>query len=249
MIRLDFLAMSLNEYLRIPFGFSQDELDAESMTITLTFDMPCDAYGEEVYIRNDALEELQSKLLGHKEFLIQCPDAEYNVNTYFEMQPPGNPYVDNGRITQQVVISGAALVKNNNCHAVVGNNVKVYVYEDIEHREELLKIERTSAMQIGADNNIPLSSGSVVPEVQGISKVCTKTVSFLYTGKNIEKEFLKYAEGVPFDINKVYTYEVNYGGMVITVPIKILGVSSQDSTGVFVQYTLTMQIVGDAEVA
>jgi hypothetical protein len=271
MIRLDFLASKLNEILgtdkyavylnsnafpddlgdrnvvtmnvlRIPFGFGQDELDAESLTITLTFDLPCDAYGEELYIRDGALAHIQSRLLGHKSFDVECPNDEwYTVNTYFEQQAPANPYVDSGRITQQIVLSGAALVQNMECQAVVGNNVKVSI-----DGQDLLKIERTSAVQIGGDNNIPLSEGTNIPELQAISKVGTKAISFLYTGKDIEKEFIKIAEGFPFDINKIYKYKVSYGSFIIEVPCKLTSVSSQDSTGVFLQYTLNMQIVGDA---
>ena len=275
MIRLDFLADKFNEILgtdkyavylnsnafptdlgdrnvvtmnalRVPFGFGQDELDAESLTITLTFDLACDAYGEEVFVRDGALAHIQSLLLGHQVFEVQCPDdAIYIVNTYLEQQPPGNPYVDAGRVTQQIVISGAALVQNVSCLAVVGNNVKVYI-----NGEKLLKVERTSVMQVGADNNIPLSEGITLAKMKAISKTCTKAVSFLYTGKEIEKEFLKIAEGFEesdWNINKVYTYKVDYGSFALEVPVKLTSVTTQDSTGVFVQYTLNMQIVGDAE--
>ena len=272
MIRLDFLAYKFNEILgldkyavflnsnafpddlgdrnvvtmsvlRVPFGFSQDELDAESMTITLTFDLPCDAYGDEVYLRDNALAHIQEKLLGHKQFFVEYGDTHYEVNTYLEMQPPSNPYVDAGRITQQIVLSGSALVKCTTCGAIVGNDIKVYI-----DGTQLLKVDRTSAMQVGADNNIPLSEGKVVPEMLAISKVCTKAVSFLYTGKDIENEFIKIAEGYPFDINKVYTYKAVYGSFSTSVKVKITSVSTQDSTGTFLQYTLNMQIVDDAEV-
>jgi hypothetical protein len=273
MIRLDFLAYRFNEMLgldkyavflnsnafpddigdrnvvtmsalRVPFGFSQDELDAESMTITLTFDLPCDAYGDEVYLRDNALAHIQNTLLGHQTFMVEY-DTEhiYEVNTYLEMQPPSNPYVDAGRITQQIVVSGSALVKAITCGAIVGNNIKVFI-----DGKQLLKVDRTSAMQVGADNNIPLSEGKVVPEMLAISKVCTKAVSFLYTGNDIEKEFIKIAEGYPFDINKVYTYKAVYGSFSTSVKVKIASVSTQDSTGTFLQYTLNLQIVDDAEV-
>ena len=273
MIRLDFLAYTFNEILgldkyavflnsnafpddlgdrnvvtmsalRVPFGFSRDELDAESMTITLTFDLPCDAYGDEVYLRDNALAHIQEKLLGHQTFMVEYDaDNIYEVNTYLEMQPPSNPYVDAGRITQQIIVSGSALCKARTCGAIVGNDIKVSI-----DGTQLLKVDRTSAMQVGADNNIPLSEGKVVPEMLAISKICTKSVSFLYTGKAIENEFIKIAEGYPYDINKVYTYKAVYGSFITSVKVKITGVSTQDSTGTFLQYTLSMQIVDDAEV-
>ena len=281
MIRLDFLAYKFNEILgldkyavflnsnafpddlgdrnvvtmsalRIPFGFAQDELDAESMTITLTFDLPCDAYGDEVYIRDNALAHIQNTLLGHKKFDVEYGDTHYEVNTYLEMQPPGNPYVDAGRITQQIIVSGSALVKATTCGAIVGNDIKVSIGEytpgETTTFTQLLKVDRTSAMQVGADNNIPLSEGKVVPEMLAISKVCTKAVSFLYTGKAIENEFIQIAEGYKHDINKVYIYKAVYGSFSTSVKVKITSVSTQDSTGTFLQYTLNMQIVDDAEV-
>lgn len=270
MIRLEYLAYAINEELgldkyvvylnsnaypddigdrnvvtlnatRIPFGFSQEELDAESMTITLTFDLPCDACGEDVVIRDGALAKIQAKLLGHKAFTVKCPDGEYIVNAYLEQQPPANPYVDCGRITQQIVLSGSALVQNKTCGAIVGNDIKVSI-----NGNELLKISRVANMSVGADNNIPLSEETVAPEVIAISKTCTKTLSFLYLGKEIENDFLKIAEGCPHDINEVYTYKVNYGSFSVEMPIKIINVSSEDSTAKYLQYTLTVQIVDDA---
>lgn len=228
---------------RIPFGFAQEELDAESMTIMLTFDLPCDAVGEDVVIRDGALAKIQANLLGHKTFEVECPEGVYIVNAYLEQQPPANPYVDCGRITQQIVISGSALIQSVNCGAVVGNDIKVSI-----DGTKLLKVSRASNTAIGVDNNIPLSDGKVIPEVSAISKTSTKTLTFLYLGKDIEKEFLKIAEGVAYDINKVYTYTVDYGSFKVTVPIKLINVSSEDAVAKFLQYTLTVQIVDDVEV-
>lgn len=273
MIRLEYLAMRINELLgtdkycvylnsnafpedigertvvtmnvmRVPFGFSTEEFDAESMTITLTFDLPCDAYGDELVIRDGALAHIQETLLGHKTFNVLVEDKEfYTVNMYLEQQIPGNPYVDSGRITQQIVLSGSALVQNTQCGAIVGNDVKVFIDD-----AELLKISRVSNIQIGADNNIPLSEGKTVPEMQAISRIAAKTLDFLYTGKEIEDEFLKIAEGVSYDINRIFKYKVQYPNFYIETPIKITGVSTQDAPSKFLQYTIAVQVVGDAEV-
>lgn len=270
MIRLDFLASAFNELLgydkycvylnsnafpddigdrtvvtmsalRVPFWFSTDEIDAESMTITLTFDLPCDAYGEDVVIRDGALARIQTILLGHRCFNVLQPSATYVVNSYLEQQPPGPPYVDGGRITQQIVISGNILVQNSSCGAVVGNDVKVYI-----NGTRLLKVNRASNTQIGTDNNIPLSEETTLPEVFAISRTNTKTLTFLYTGKTIENEFLKIAEGVSFDVNKEYTYKVVYPTFSVEVPFKIVGVSSEDSAGVWLKYALTIQAIDNA---
>lgn len=273
MIRLDFLASRFNEILgydkycvylhsnafpdedlgsrnivtmtalRVPFGFSTEELDAESMTLTLTFDLPCEAYGADVIIRDGALAQIQTLLLGHRKFFVEQPDGKYVVNTYLEQQPPASPYIDSGRITQQIVLAGSALVQSISCGAVVGNDIKVSI-DGIE----LLKTTRVANTQVGADNNMPLSEDKTLPEFYGISRTHTKTLTFLYTGKDIEKEFLKIAEGMELDVNKVYSYKVVYPAFTLTVPIKLVGVSSEDSAGVWLKYTLTVQTVGDAEV-
>lgn len=250
---------------RIPFGFSQEELNAESMTLMLTFDLPCDASGTDVIIRDGALANIQAKLLGHKVFTVECPDGNYIVNAYLEQQPPANPYIDSGRITQQIVLSGSALIQSEKCGAIVGNDIKVSIgdgtkYDDSDYvivdsdgvvkgLNTLLKVSRVSNVSIGADNNIPLSDNKVIPEVLAISKTATKTLSFLYLGKTIEKNFLKMAEGVPvYDINHEFTYKVDYGDFAVTVPIIILEISLEDAAAKYLQYTLTVQIVGDAEV-
>jgi hypothetical protein len=272
MIKLDFLASKINELLgydkycvylnsnafpddigdrnvvtmsvlRVPFGLSTEDLDAESMTLTLTFDLPCDAYGEDVIIRDGALAGIQAALLGHKKFDVAQPGSIYEVNSYLEQQPPSQPYIDSGRITQQIVFSGNILVQNINCGAVVGNDIKVFI-----NGNQLLKISRATNTQIGADNNIPLSEDITTPEMHAISCATTKTITFLYTGRDIEKKFLKIAEGVPpFDINQEYTYKVVYpAAFESELKFKILGVAVEESVGVWLKYSLSMQIVSDS---
>lgn len=235
--------------LRVPFGFSTEELDAESLTVTLTFDLPCDVYGEQLIIRDGALERIQANLLGRKEFDVhQANGEEYVVNAFLEQQPPANPYVDNGRITQQIVLSGKMLAQNLNCAAIVGNDVRVSIGSDAYAQTELLKVSRASAMNVGTDSNIPLSEDSTLAETYGISRTGTKTLNFLYTGKEIEDHFLKIAEGASFDVNAIYTYKAAYRNFTVQSKFKIISVSSQDSAGVYLQYTLTAQIVDEATI-
>lgn len=233
--------------LRAPYGFSAEELDAETLTVTLTFDLPCDVYGDRAVIRDAALEKIQTALLGQKQFIVEQTNGEtYVINTFLEQQPPANPYADSGSITQQIVLSGKILSQSSECGALVGNDVVVSLSADGATYTSLLKITRVSNTQAGMDGNIPLSVESTLPELHGVSRTHTKSLTFLYTGKAIEKEFLKIAEGVAYDVNKTYYYKVEYDDFCVCVPFKLTGVSSQDSAGVYLQYTLNVQTVGDA---
>ncbi|MBQ3221186.1 MAG: hypothetical protein IJB34_04425 [Clostridia bacterium] len=233
--------------LRIPFGFTREELDAESLTVTLTFDLPCDVRGERAVVRGNALETIEKKLLGRQRFRVEQADGTtYIVNTFFEQQPPANPYADSGGITQQIVVSGKALAQNCACKALVGNDVLVSVSADGKNYTRLLKVTRVATAQTGTDANVPLSEETTLPCVRALSRTHTKALTFLYTGLAIENEFLKIAEGAPFDVNKVYYYKVEYPDFALIVPFLLLSVSSQDSAGVYLQYTLNVQTVEDA---
>lgn len=237
--------------LRVPFGFSTEELDAESLTVTLTFDLPCDAYGEHLIVRDGALERIREALLGRKVFSVQQANGErYIVNAFLEQQPPASPYADSGRITQQIVLSGKMLAQNANCAATVGNDVRVSIGLTGKYAEtELLKVSRASALNVGTDSNIPLSEDNTLAETYGISRTGTKTLDFLYTGKAIEDNFLKIAEGVAHDVNAIYTYKAEYRNFTVKSNFKLVSVSSQDSAGVYLQYTLNVQIVDNATVS
>lgn len=220
--------------LRTPYGYTEEEFDAENLQITLTFDLTAESE-----VRDIALYDIQTKLLGWRNFLVEMPEKSYKVFALFEQQPPSTPYKDFGGITQQIVVSATAQVQCLDCEALVGNSVKVYI-----NGVELLKMSRTSSLSIGLDNNIPLSDELTIPECQGISQTPTKTVTFLYTGKNIENEFLRIAEKGAYDINEIYTYKAVYGNAVtVELPVKIVGVTTQDSVGTYLQYTLNMQVV------
>lgn len=228
---------------RIPFAYTTEELDAESLLITLTFDLPVAQDGADLVTKEDALNDIHKNLLGWRNILVTQPDDSYIVTGKFEQQQPSNPYVDMGRKTQQIVVSCTAWAQNVNCKAVVGNNVVVSIGDANRAPVTLLKVSRASGMQVGADNNLLLSEKKTMPEMQGISRVCTKTLTFLYLGKDIENEFLKIAEGAEHDLNKLYDYHVEYPDFSISQKFKIVSVSSQDSAGVYLQYTLTVQVV------
>ena len=234
---------------RIPYAYTVEELDAEGLNITCTFDLPIAQSGSDLITHEEALVDIYEKLLGWRSFIVQQPTTDPNIyNEYlvvgkFEQQPPSAPYVDNGRKTQQIVVSGQAWAQNINCKATVGNNVVTLIGDDEREPVTLLKISRSSSTQIGADNNLLLSEDKTMPEVHGISRACTKTLTFMYLGKEIEDEFLKIAEGATHDVNKIYTYQVYYPTFTLEQRFKLLSVSSQDSAGVYLQYTLQMQVI------
>jgi hypothetical protein len=227
---------------RFPYSFTTEEFDAENVTITLTFDLPAAQYGEDLVIRDTALLDIQTKLFGWRSFVVEQPIEEgteaYNITAKFELQPSTNPYVDSGRKTQQIVVSGSAQIQNVNCGAVVGNAIHVSI-----DGVPLLKLEHASNMQVGADNNIPLSEDKTLPEMRCISRTATKNITFLYTGKEIEKTFLRMAEGIHPDVNREYVYLIEYPDFSIKQKIKIAGASSQSGAGIYLQYTLVVQVV------
>lgn len=232
--------VSLN-VLRVPFGYTNEELDVESLNCTLTFDLPCDQYG---VVRDQALAKIEEKLLGRQVFNVVQPNGKtYTVNTFFEMQPPGPPRLDGG-IMQQIVVSGRALVQNAECKALVGNDVKISI-----NGVQLLKVSTAAATQVGTDSNVKLSEDVTLAETYGITRANTKSIEFLYTGKPIEDEFLKIAEGADFNLNQVYTCKTEYPTFTIEVPFKLLSVDVTLGLGVYVQYKLTIQQVADATIS
>lgn len=228
---------------RVPFGFDNTKMDAESMIITLAFDLPTSPYGDDLITRDIALDDIQKTLLGRRKFKIITPDGEYIVNSAFEQQPPSNPYTDPGRITQQIVISGTALIQSIECHAIVGNDIIISI-----DGTELLGMEKSMAVNVGTDPNIPISENDTMVETTCTSRANTKTISFMYMGKEIEKKFLRMAEGEPYDINEIHTYKASYvlsetETLDIVLPVKIISVTSQSSLGTFLQYTLNLIVV------
>lgn len=228
---------------RVPYGFSTEEIDAESLNITFTFDLPCGTDAEDL-LRDKILYLLSEKLLSWQKLTIQqLNGTTYYLNTFFEMQPPSAPYVDNGRFTQQIVISGNALLQNANCGAIVGNNEKVYI-----NGVQVLKIEKTSNVQFTGDNNIPLSEDKYIPEIENVASVSTMRLSCLYMGTEIDNEFYMIGEGQTTDPNKVYTIKIEKQNMlglstVIEKTAKLTSVTNMSSSGVFLRYEVSFQIL------
>lgn len=223
---------------RVPFGFTTEEIDAESLNITLTFDLTA----KDLTKRDKSLFAIKNTLLGWRSFTVEQPEGDaYAVECFLEQQAPASPYTDSGGITQQIVVSGTVLIRNIECGAVIGNNVGIYL-DDVK----LLKAQRGGGMQGAGENNLPLSESGTLLQNRIVSRTHTAQLTCIYTGKPIEKEFLKIAEGCAQDVNKIYTYRVEYPALTIVAPVKIQAVSITDGAGVFLQYTLTLQTTEEA---
>ena len=230
---------------RVPYGFSTAEIDAESLNITITFDLPC---GTEIddYTRDKALFEIGAKLLAWKKIAVITADEEtYYLNTFFEMLPPGSPYVDCGRITQQYVVSGTALLQNANCGAVVGNNEVVYI-----NGIKVLKVDKASSTVLTGDNNLPLSEGLYLPEMENIAKANNFKITCLFMGTEIDEELYGIGEGLDVDINKEYIIEVKHIMADGSVKLKgarrvckLVSVNTYSAPGVFLKYDATFQMI------
>jgi hypothetical protein len=231
---------------RVPYGFTTDEIDAESLNITMTFDLPCGTDKDDL-TRDEALYTIAQKLLSWKRIKIEYADGStYALNTFLEMQPPSNPYIDNGRITQQIVVSGNALMQNANCGAVVGNREIVLI-----NGQQMLKLDKVSSTQFTADNNIPLSEGSMLPSMQNVAYANTMRVSFLYMGTAIDDAFYAIGEGEVEDANKEYVVAVmrlldNDTAKTVSEKIcKVVSVTNTSTAGVFNKYEVVFQKVGE----
>lgn len=231
---------------QIPYAFSDAEIDATSLNITLTFDLPCGTV-EDDSKRDNAVYTLTEKLLTWKRILIQYPgenSKKYVLNTFFEMLPLGQPYVDCGRITQQLVIAGKALLQNMECGAIISNNEEVYI-----DGNKVLVIDKSSAMNITHETNMKLSENSYVPDMEAVAYSNTVGMTCLYMGTQTDQEFWAIGEGALSNPNKSYTIITKLkdtsGSIVFThtKAAKLLSVKNMSSAGVFVRYEVTFQLV------
>jgi hypothetical protein len=224
---------------RVPYGFSTAEIDAESLAVTLTFDVPCGDLTSDRK-RDEVLEIFKNKLLGWQSLTVEQVDGStYTANLFLEMQAPSAPYVDSGYIIQQIVIAGNALVQNATCGAVVGNKELFYI-----NGYPVLKTSKVSSTQYAGDNNLPLSEGGSIAEVDNITKGTTVQVTCLYMGSEIDKELYGIANGESYDINKVYLLQTELNGDKFPhLDAKLVSVVAESAVGVFVKYTATFQVI------
>ena len=229
---------------QIPYAFSDAEIDATSLNITLTFDLPCGTV-EDDSKRDNAVYTLTEKLLTWKRILIQYPSGKkYVMNTFFEMLPLGQPYVDCGRITQQLVVAGKALLQNMECGAVISNNEEVYI-----DGNKVLVVDKASSMNITHEPNMKLSENSYVPDLEAVAYSNTVGMTCLYMGTETDREFWAIGEGALSNPNKTYTIITKLkdtsGNITFshTKTAKLLSVKNMSSAGVFVRYEVTFQLV------
>ena len=238
-------------------GMPSEELDVETLTVSLTFNLPADINGEDLYKRDNALDIIHAHLLGEKSFFINTPDdVVYKATSLLAQEQPSDPFIDAGRTTQLIVLTGTIYVANASCKAMVGNEVDVYIgrgdgtsttanmkYEKLLHTNRALSYQTTSETFLALDNTYARAS------VINTSAAATKSLSFIYTGKEIEDEFLQIAEGVlrgldkrVYGIEQIYTYKCVYPTFTIICPFTIASVTFQDANGVLMQYTLNVHV-------
>lgn len=239
---------------RVPYAFSTDQIDAESLNITFTFDLPCGT-NEDDLRRDKAIAIIGEKLLAWKKIKLDYVDGStYYLNTFFEALPMGQPYVDCGRITQQLVVSGKALIQNSKCGAWLGNNERIsftvperYIYD-----EQVLVVDKVSSTTISHDPAIKISEGSYVPSINAIAYTNTVKLTCLFMGSPIDWFFWGIGEGSVADPNQLINVEVNrdYGlgdkedsEQIVTKVCKIVSVSNITSAGVFNRYEVVLQMV------
>lgn len=241
-------------------GMPSEELDVETLTVSLTFNLPADIYGEDLSKRDKALDIIHDNLLGEKSFFINTDDDNDNVvykaTSLLAQEQPSDPFIDAGRTTQLIVLTGTIYVANASCKAMVGNEVDVYIgrgdgtsptanmkYEKLLHTNRALSYQTTNETFLALDNTYARAS------VINTSAAATKSLSFIYTGKEIEDEFLQIAEGVlqgldkrVYGIKQIYTYKCVYPTFTIICPFTIASVTFQDANGVLMQYTLNVHV-------
>jgi hypothetical protein len=236
---------------RVPYAFSTDQIDAESLNITFTFDLPCGTVADDSK-RDLAVATIGEKLIGWRKIRLDYVDGStYYLNTFFEALPMGQPYVDCGRITQQLVVSGKALIQHGDCGAWLGNNERITLTTEGGNgiKGEVLVVDKASSTTISHDPAIDLSAGSYIPAIEAIAYTNTVKLTCLYMGTRIDKFFWKVGEGLVGDPNEHILFEseritasgdMEYGSEKMC---KIVSVSNISSAGVFNRYEVVLQML------
>lgn len=236
---------------RVPYAFSTAEIDAESLNITFTFDLPCGTTEDDLR-RDKALEIIGERLVAWKKIKLEYVDGTvYYLNTFFEALPMGQPYVDCGHITQQYVVAGKALIQHGDCAAWLGNNERITITRNGGNgiSNEVLVVDKASSTTISHDTAVDLSEGAYLPSINAIAYTNTVKLTCLYMGTAIDKFLWGVGEGLISDPNEHILIEADR----ITVDgmqeqsskrlCKIVSVSNISSAGVFNRYEVVLQMV------
>lgn len=233
----------------VPYGYTDTEIGATSLNITFTFDLHCGTYEDDAQ-RDIAVADLTEKLLDwHTLTVKDSSGTSYTLNTFFEMLPMGNPYIDDGRITQQLVIAGKALLQKTNMALIVGNDEAVRI-----NNTPVLIVDKSSSTQATHEPSMALSQDSYVPELRAVAYTNTISLTCIFRGSAIDVELWKIGEGVkPFNPNKVYTImtqlkQRNAAGNLTTLltttkTAKLVSVTNSTSVGTFIRYQAVFQLV------
>lgn len=224
---------------RIPFGLGN--VGAETLNVKLTFDLLLIPLEE----RNRRAEIIKG-LLGWNSFDVTetytDEDGEYtvtyNCDSFLEQkQPLSEPRPDLGILIQQLTVEGTILLCENTTGILTSNRIKTYL-----DGEELKVITYEAQIDKGADSNLKLSAGEVLPETAMISKTNSYVMSVLYTGTAIEKALLLEIEGEAAEINTAHELTRIYpDGTIITNFCKLANGKSNHQAGAF--FTLSLSFV------
>lgn len=213
--------------------FALGNIDAESVRVTLTFDLKIQPEPELAAARLAKIKDI----LGWQSFQIQTPDGAYNADSFLEMQQPGMPRIDTGCKIQQFTVSGTALIASATLGALVSNRVKTFI-NDVE----VLVVSAQPSLSKGADEVFDLSDGNTMTDMQEISRANTYGFTLLYRGTETDKMFIKLIEGGESDaLNTTFALRRIYPDFEMTHTVKLESGLVTQQAGAFLLYQLNFK--------
>lgn len=219
--------------LRVPFAIQ--DVNSETLQLTFTFDL----IASDDAIRDKRLALIKD-VLGWKSFQITTPDNEtYNCDSFLEQQPLGLPRIDTSVTIQQVVVSGTCLVAVSGLGALVSNRINTYI-----DNTPVKVISSNSQLEKGTDSLLNLSGDSSLVDVREISRGNTAEYTLLYTGSDLDNDFIKYIEsGNESDSNRIYTVRRVYPSFEIQNTVKLISGTVIQQAGAYLLYKVNFQKV------
>ena len=213
--------------------FALGNIDAESVLITLTFDLKIQPETEVAAARLAKIKEV----LGWQSFQVQTPDGAYNVDSFLEMQQPGMPRIDTGCKIQQFTVSGTALIASASLGALVSNRVKTFI-----NNVEVLVVSAQPSLSKGTDEVFDLSGSNTMTDTQEISRANTSGYTILYRGSDIDKTLVKLIEGGESDaLNTTFTLRRVYPDFEVTHTVKLESGIVTQQAGAFLLYQVNFK--------
>lgn len=213
--------------------FALGNIDAESVRVTLTFDMKIQPDTDVAAARLARIKDI----LGWQSFQVQTPNGTYNADSFLEMQQPGFPRIDTGCKIQQFVVSGTALIASSTLGAVVCNRIKTYIND-----AEVLVVSAQPSLSKGADEVFDLAGTNTMTDTQEISRANTATYTLLYRGSEIDNTLMKLIEGGESDaLNTTFSLRRVYPGFEVTHTVKLDSGVITHQAGAFLMYQVNFK--------